>query len=141
MERGRSLNNYTETFWRATARKTNRGYEPKNYLLFDEAYDIMDYLGIGVMVNPEKISEYWTDFTYGVKKIHRKMAGAVKRFRADVKKGFDIKDARELLIEDLNMFSSTNLRNQWVFYERVDAPETYPDIPTKKKKNSNKKED
>lgn len=141
MERGRGLNNYTETFWRATARKTNRGYEPKNYLLFDEAYDIMDYLGIGVMVNPEKISEYWTDFTYGVKKIHRKMAGAVKRFRADVKKGFDIKDARELLIEDLNMFSSTNLRNQWVFYERVDAPETYPDIPTKKKKNSNKKED
>lgn len=140
-EQGRNINNYTETLWRATERKTYKGYEPKEYMLFDEAYDIMDYLGIGVMVNPEKISEYWTDFTYGIKKIHRKMAGAVKRFRADVKKGFDIKDARELLIEDLNMFSSTQLRNQWVFYERVDAPETYADIPVKKKKVAKKEED
>lgn len=141
INRRRNVNQYTTSLWAAVERKGSKVYDPKNYLLYDEAYAIMDYLGIGVMVKPELIDEYWHDFTYGVKKIYRKMAGSLKRFKADVKKGFDIKDARELLVEDLNTFSNKSLKGQWLFFERTDAPEEYPDIPTKKKKIEKKEEE
>lgn len=141
VNRKRNYSQYTTSLWAAVERKGSKVYDPKNYLLYDEAYAIMDYLGIGVMVNPELIDEYYHDLTFGVKKIYRKMAGAMKRFKADVRKGFDIKDARELLVEDLNVFSDKNLKGQWLFYERTDAPEDYPDIPTKKKKTEKNEEE
>ena len=112
--------------------------EDKNLELIEEAYSVMDYIGIGVCWNFKNGERFnpcnSNDNAYRVGAMLKHVASTMRRFVADVKKGFDVDDVREILIEDLNSWASVQARGHWQFFVRKDAPTEYPDIQKKKKK-------
>lgn len=140
--------------------------EDKTVELVREAYEVMDYMGIGVVwnfvetetieSNPDgsiKYDEngktipkyvyrraYYKDIPYKVGAMMKHISSSMRKFAADVKKGFDVRDVREIVIEDLNGWSTAQARDHWTFFERDDAPTDYPDLQKKKKGNKVKKE-
>lgn len=141
--------------------------EDKTVELVREAYEVMDYMGIGVVwnfvktetieSNPDgsiKYDEngkevkkvvyrraYYKDVPYRVGAMMKHISSSMRKFAADVKKGFDVRDVREIVIEDLNGWSAAQARDHWKFYERDDAPTDYPDLQKKKKSKKAKTED
>ena len=81
------------------------------------------------------------DVSYRVGAMLKHVSSSMRRFVADIKKGFKPSVVREILIEDLNQWSSTQTRGHWQFFERDDAPEEFPDIPVKGKKNKKVKKE
>lgn len=135
--------------------------EDKTVELVREAYEVMDYMGIGVVwnfvetetieSNPDgsiKYDEngkevkkvvyrraYYKDTPYRVGAMMKHISSSMRKFAADVKKGFDARDVREIVIEDLNGWSAAQARDHWKFFARDDAPTDYPDLQKKKKGN------
>lgn len=133
--------------------------EDKNMELIEEAYGVMEYMGIGVCwnfvdseqyeTNPDGSIKYGDDgkpvykyvfrragykeMSYKVGAMLKHVSSNMRKFAADIKKGFDVKDVRELIIEDLNGWSTAQARGHWQFFERDDAPKEYPDLAKKKK--------
>lgn len=136
--------------------------EDKTIELVREAFEVMDYMGIGVIwkfvetetieSNPDgsiKYDEngkevkkkvfrraYYKDTPYRVGAMMKHISSSMRKFVADVKKGFDVRDVREIVVEDLNGWSTAQARDHWQFFVRDDAPEEYPDLQKKKKAKS-----
>lgn len=139
--------------------------EDKTIELIREAFDVMEYIGIGVCWNYVENEVFENDSNGSIKydengkavkkKVYRSanrkemsyrvgamlkhISSTMRRFAADIKKGFDVKDVRELVVEDLNGWATAQARGQWQFFERTDAPTEYPDLQKKKKGKRNAK--
>lgn len=121
--------------------------EDKNIELIREAYQVMDYMGIGItwkFVDGTRTDEEGNikntyqharkkEVGYRVGAMLRHVSSTMRRFAADIKKGFDVEDVRELVVEDLNRWATTQTREHWQFFERDDAPKDYPELQKKKK--------
>ena len=141
--------------------------EDKTIELVREAFEVMDYIGVGVCwnfvetetieSNPDGTIKYdengkevkkyvfrraeRKDMSYRVGAMLKHISSSMRKFAADVKKGFDVRDVRELVVEDLNGWAQAQARGHWQFFVRDDAPEEYPDLQKKKKSNRGKKQD
>lgn len=120
----------------------------KNVELVREAYQVMEYLGIGVCWNyVERVKDdgeneyrdvYSNQKATGVGGMLKKVSSMMRRFSADMRKGYSPEDVRELIVEDLNSWAATKVGNRWMFYPRTDAPSEYEGF-TKKKKPATEK--
>lgn len=135
--------------------------EDKTIELIREAFEVMDYIGIGVCWNYVKTETiesnpdgsikyddegkeipkivyrdaYVKEIPYKVGAMLKHVSSTMRRFAADIKKGFDVQDVRELVVEDLNGWVEAQARGHWQFFVRDDAPKEYPDLQKKKKQN------
>ena len=133
--------------------------EDKTIELIREAFEVMDYMGIGVCwnfvdnevfeTNPDGSIQYdengkevkkivyrrayYKEMSYRVGAMLKHVSSSMRKFAADIKKGFDPRDVRELVVEDLNGWCEAQARGHWQFFERDDAPTDYPDLQKKKK--------
>lgn len=103
--------------------------------LMREAYSVMEYVGIGVVWNSDKDENKHFDSPYGynTSATLKKISSLMRRFVSDIKKGFDPIDAREIMVDDLNMFVQTKGRNMWKFYAIDGFVGDYENIMPKKK--------
>lgn len=99
-------------------------------LEFEDFYNALDYMGIGI-TNLEQAS---TDRRKGIRQFVTHVVSSTRRFEADIKRGHSVANVRALLVEDLNMWLKQRVEDKWVVFARTDAPEHYPDIEPKKKK-------
>lgn len=126
--------------------------EDKSQELVREAYQVMDYIGIGVCWNYVRKVEtkddgskvtvyrdvYSNNKSTGVGAMLKKTSSMMRRFTADLRKGFSPEDVRELIVEDLNNWCETKIEGRWQFYVRPDAPSEYEGFTKKKKANGTK---
>lgn len=120
----------------------------KNMELVREAYQVMEYIGIGVCWNyVERVKDdgtkeyrevYSNQKATGVGSMLKKVSSMMRRFTADMRKGFDPEDVRELIVEDLNGWAASKVGDRWQFYPRTDAKKEYEEFAKKKKPSMSK---
>lgn len=111
-------------------------WELAKELELEDFYKALEYMGIGIVC----MEKYGGSGHKGVTQIVRHVNATTRQFVADVKKGFDPKSVREMVVQDLNAWMKGKVDNDWRFFVRTDAPATYPDIQTKKHKKPSVKE-
>lgn len=115
----------------------------ENVELVREAYSVMDYIGLGVVWNGDNSDnvnyhggERTIDGT-GVGKMIKKVTSMMRRFRADIKRGYNIQDVRDTIVEDLNIWSESKNNGRWKFFARNEFKHDYAELLPKSKKNKN----
>lgn len=122
--------------------------EAKSTALVEQAYNVMEYMGIGVTWNfiekkdGDKVEYrdcYSNERSFKVGAMLKKVSSMMRSpFLPQVKRGADPAIVREIVVEDLNGWSESQARGHWQFYVRADAPTEYPDIQPKKNKATEK---
>lgn len=129
-------------FYTCVKQGVNYPAEDKVRELVEEAFGVMNYIGLGICFRYKKGTElnfaYSDDVSSKMQPILKKIAGTMRVFVSQVRKGYNPEDVREMIVEDVNNWIITKVGYTWQLYVRTDAPKAFPDIEPKKKKSTKK---
>lgn len=99
-------------------------------LEIEDFYKALDLMGLGIVCMDRANHNRQKNIRQFVTHVN----SITRRFASDIKKGFDPADVRELIKEDLNKWLHERVEDKWEVYIRKDAPKTYPQYQSGKKK-------
>lgn len=107
-------------------------WEPALRLEIEDYYAALDYMGIGIVLLESEAYPSQTNIRQFVKHV----ISTVRKFNADINRGFDVENVRNMTVDDLNMWLKGHTKNKWTAFAKTNAPKFYPGLGKGKKSKS-----
>lgn len=103
-------------------------------LELQDVFSALEYMDVAILAKSKDLEPV------AVRAMMKHICSSVRKFRADVKKGFPIEDVRQVIVDDLNQWSNTKANDCWHFAPCLDAKTVLPDLKDKAKTTLNVEE-